>query len=131
MRGFPAPPSGGHPGAGARPGCPVPGDDGSIHDFVTQRKREVTLREANTGIWSAAQSDGKVIVEYTTESIDLSDVIGNSNSAIRDSKATTVAGGSRSGIPAWFDRGWGCAGRRLPARGTWMHLQWQFRAEVS
>jgi glyceraldehyde 3-phosphate dehydrogenase len=89
----------------------VPVPDGSIVDLVSLMKREVTAEEVNELVWSAAQSTYKRIVEYATEPIVSSDVIGNPHSAIFDSLSTMVVGGNLLKTLTWYDNGWGYANR--------------------
>ncbi len=89
----------------------VPVPDGSVIDFTTQMKRDVTPIEVNEVVWSAASTDYKSIVEYTTEPIVSSDVIGNPHSAVFDSLATSVVGGNLLKTLTWYDNGWGYATR--------------------
>lgn len=89
----------------------VPVPDGSVIDFTTQMKRDVTPIEVNEVVWSAASTDYKSIVEYTTEPIVSSDVIGNPHSAVFDSLATSVVGGNLLKTLTWYDNGWGYASR--------------------
>ncbi len=89
----------------------VPVPDGSTIDFVTLMKRPVTVEEVNEIVWSAASSTYKNIIEYATEPLVSSDVIGNSHSAIFDSMSTTVLGGNLLKTISWYDNGWGYATR--------------------
>jgi glyceraldehyde 3-phosphate dehydrogenase len=89
----------------------VPVPDGSTLDFTTLMKRNLTPTEVNEVVWSAAQSNYKTIVEYTTEPIVSSDVIGNSHSAIFDSLSTQVVEGNLLKTLTWYDNGWGYANR--------------------
>lgn len=89
----------------------VPVQDGSTIDFVTMMKRDVTVEEVNEVVKSAAESTYKRIIEYTTEPIVSSDVIGNSHSAIFDSLSTAVLGGNMLKTISWYDNGWGYATR--------------------
>lgn len=89
----------------------VPVPDGSTLDFTTIMKRDVTPTEVNEVVWSAAVSHYKSIVEYATEPIVSSDVIGNSHSAVFDSLATQVVGGNLLKTLTWYDNGWGYANR--------------------
>jgi len=89
----------------------VPVPDGSTLDFTTLMKRNVTPTEVNEVVWSAAASDYKEIVEYSTDPIVSSDVIGNSHSAIFDSLSTLVVGGNLLKTWTWYDNGWGYASR--------------------
>jgi glyceraldehyde 3-phosphate dehydrogenase len=89
----------------------VPIQDGSTIDLVTMLKRDVTVEEVNEVVKSAASSTYKRIIEYTTEPIVSSDVIGNSHSAIFDSLSTAVLGGNMVKTISWYDNGWGYATR--------------------
>ena len=89
----------------------VPVPDGSTIDLVTLMKRTVTVEEVNEIVWSAAGTTYKHIIEYATEPIVSSDVIGNSHSAIFDSLSTSVLGGDMLKTISWYDNGWGYATR--------------------
>jgi glyceraldehyde 3-phosphate dehydrogenase len=95
--------------AGIAMNVPVP--DGSIVDLVTLMSRDVTVEEVNNLVWSAAQSTYRSIVEYSTEPLVSSDVIGNPHSAIFDSLSTQVIGGNLLKTLIWYDNGWGYATR--------------------
>jgi glyceraldehyde 3-phosphate dehydrogenase len=89
----------------------VPVPDGSTLDFTTLMSRPVTVTEVNEVVWSAAQSTYKSIVEYSTDPIVSSDVIGNSHSAIFDSLSTMVVRDTMLKTLTWYDNGWGYANR--------------------
>lgn len=89
----------------------VPVPDGSTIDLVTLMSRPVTAEEVNEVVKSAAQSTYKRVIEYVTEPIVSSDVIGNSHSAIFDSLSTSVLGGDLLKTISWYDNGWGYATR--------------------
>ena len=89
----------------------VPVPDGSTIDLVTVMRRTVTAEEVNEVVKSAAGSTYKRIIEYATEPIVSSDVIGNSHSAVFDSLATSVLGGDMLKTISWYDNGWGYATR--------------------
>jgi len=91
----------------------VPVPDGSVVDFVGQVERKVTPAMVNDAIRAAAESALAGVVEYETEPIVSSDVIGNPHSAIFDSLGTQVIGGDLVKILAWFDNGWGYATRAV------------------
>jgi glyceraldehyde 3-phosphate dehydrogenase len=91
----------------------VPVPDGSVVDFVAQLGRRVSREEVNDSIRRAAESSLAGIVEYETEPIVSSDVIGNPHSAVFDSLGTQVIGGDLVKILAWFDNGWGYASRAV------------------
>lgn len=89
----------------------VPVPDGSTIDLVTLMRRPVTVEEVNEVVKSAAQTTYKRVIEYATEPIVSSDVIGNSHSAIFDSLSTSVLGGNMLKTISWYDNGWGYATR--------------------
>jgi glyceraldehyde 3-phosphate dehydrogenase len=89
----------------------VPVPDGSTVDLVTLMSRDVTAKEVNELVWSAAESTYKDIVEYSTSPIVSSDIIGNPHSAIFDSLSTLVTGGNLLKTVTWYDNGWGYASR--------------------
>lgn len=89
----------------------VPVPDGSTIDLVTVMRRPVTAEEVNEVVKSAALSTYKSIIEYATEPIVSSDVIGNSHSAIFDSLSTLVLGENLLKTISWYDNGWGYANR--------------------
>ena len=71
----------------------VPVPDGSTIDLVTLMRRDGDRRRGQRGrLERGAQSTYKNIIEYATEPIVSSDVIGNTHSAIFDSLSTTGAG---------------------------------------
>lgn len=90
----------------------VPIPDGSIIDLVTEMQRDVTIEQVNALIKSAALSQRYAsIIDYATDPIVSSDVIGNHHSAVFDSISTKVLGGNLLKTLAWFDNGWGYASR--------------------
>jgi glyceraldehyde 3-phosphate dehydrogenase len=89
----------------------VPVPDGSTIDLVTLMRRPITVEEVNEVVNSAAESTYKRIIEFATEPIVSSDVIGNPHSAIFDSMATAVLGENMLKTLSWYDNGWGYATR--------------------
>jgi len=89
----------------------VPVPDGSTVDMVSNLRRDVSIEEVNEAVRTAASGDFKDIIEYSTEPIVSSDVIGNPHSSIFDSLATQVLGGNMLKTVSWYDNGWGYASR--------------------
>ena len=85
----------------------VPVPDGSIVDLVTEMARPVTVESVNAAIAEAAAGPMRTILEYSTEPIVSSDVIGNSHSSIFDSLSTEVLGDRLLKTIAWYDNEWG------------------------
>ncbi len=84
---------------------------GSITDFVATLNKKVTVEELNNAIKKAARKlDG--ILKYTEEDIVSSDIIGNSNSSIFDSKLTKV-NGNLVKVLAWYDNEYGYSCRMV------------------
>lgn len=89
----------------------VPVPDGSNVDLVIETKRPVTVDAINEVVRSAAGTQFKGIVEYMSDPIVSSDVIGSEHSAIFDSMATQVLGTNMAKTISWYDNGWGYAKR--------------------
>ncbi|TEU06302.1 type I glyceraldehyde-3-phosphate dehydrogenase [Candidatus Bathyarchaeota archaeon] len=84
----------------------VPIPDGSIVDFVTTLKRDVTKEEVNAAFKEAAQKELKGILDYSEEPLVSSDIIHNPYSAIVDGLSTMVIGNLVK-VLAWYDNEWG------------------------
>ncbi len=84
----------------------VPIPDGSIVDFVTTLKRDVTKEEVNAAFKEAAQKELKGILDYSEEPLVSSDIIHNPYSAIVDGLSTMVIGNLIK-VLAWYDNEWG------------------------
>ena len=98
----------------------VPTPDGSMVDLVCELSRPVTADEINAAMKAAAEGPMKGILEYTDEPIVSSDIIGNKNSSIFDSKLTMVMGpenadGKKEGTLvkciSWYDNECGYSNR--------------------
>ncbi|MBI3861986.1 MAG: aldehyde dehydrogenase [Planctomycetia bacterium] len=89
----------------------VPVPAGSITDLVATVKKTVTKEEVNAAMKAAAESSLKGIIEYTTDPIVSSDVIGNPHSCIFDSSWTTVIGGNMLKVLGWYDNEYGYSSR--------------------
>ena len=89
----------------------VPVPDGSVIDLTTQMSRPVTPDEVNGAIRSASRGRLKGVLEYCTQPVVSSDVVGNTNSAVFDALSTRVLGGNLLKTVTWYDNGWGYANR--------------------
>ena len=78
---------------------------GSITDFVATLKKTVTIDKINNVIKNEAKKI-KGILEYTEDEIVSSDVIGNPNSSIFDSKLTRT-NGKMIKVLSWYDNEFG------------------------
>jgi glyceraldehyde 3-phosphate dehydrogenase len=85
----------------------VPVPDGSLVDLTAQVGRGVTAEEVNAALRAAAEGPMRGILEYSTEELVSSDVIGNPHSSVVDSKLTTVMDGNLVKVFSWYDNEWG------------------------
>ena len=91
----------------------VPTPCGSITDLSFTTKQEVTADDLNKALKEAAEGKMKGIIEYCTEPIVSTDIIGNPHSAVIDSLLTMVVGGKGNfaKILSWYDNEWGYSNR--------------------
>ncbi len=84
----------------------VPTPDGSITDFVTILKKEVTVEEVNAAMKKAAEGPMKGVLEYTEDPLVSADIVGNPSSCIYDALSTMVNGNLVKAV-GWYDNEWG------------------------
>jgi glyceraldehyde 3-phosphate dehydrogenase len=89
----------------------VPVPDGSVVDLTLELERETSVEEINDVMKKAADGPMRGILEYSTEPIVSSDIIGNSHSSIFDAPLTQVMDGSLAKVVAWYDNEWGYSSR--------------------
>ncbi len=89
----------------------VPVPDGSTVDLVVELNQDVTVEQVNDAVRKAAEGPMKGIVEYNTDPIVSTDIIGNPHSSIFDAAATTVLGGNLVKVMSWYDNEWGYSNR--------------------
>jgi glyceraldehyde 3-phosphate dehydrogenase (phosphorylating) len=91
----------------------VPVPTGSITDLNFLAARKTTKEEVNEIIRVAAEGPMKGIIEYCTDPIVSSDVIGNPASSIFDSTNTMVMDGDLVKVTMWYDNEWGYSCRTV------------------
>ena len=89
----------------------VPVPDGSTVDLVVELNQDVTVEQVNEAVRKAAEGPMKGILEYNTDPIVSTDIIGNPHSSIFDAAATTVMGGNLVKVMSWYDNEWGYSNR--------------------
>jgi glyceraldehyde 3-phosphate dehydrogenase len=105
----------------------VPVADGSVVDMTLEVERNTTVEEVNALMRAAAEGPMRGILEYSTDPIVSSDIVGNAHSSIFDAPLTQVIpggddGGEKSGdngtgsgalvkVIAWYDNEWGYSSR--------------------
>ena len=85
----------------------VPVPDGSITDLTSILKKDVTKDEVNAAMKAAADGPLKGILQYATDPLVSSDIIGNPHSSIFMADWTTVIGGNMVKTISWYDNEWG------------------------
>ena len=89
----------------------VPVPDGSVVDLTIELERSVTVKQVNDAVHAASQGGLKEILEYQSDPIVSSDIVGNSHSCIFDSLLTQVIDGTFVKVIAWYDNEWGYSSR--------------------
>jgi len=93
----------------------VPTPDGSLVDLVVEVRRSTSKDEINAAMKAAAEGPMKGILEFCTDPIVSTDVIGNPHSSVFDSLSTNVMGGNLVKVLSWYDNEWGFSQRVVDA----------------
>lgn len=88
----------------------VPVPVGSIVEINTTVSREVTRDEVLDAYKKAAEGELKGVLDYETEPVVSSDIVGQPASSIFDSALTRVVG-NHVKVVAWYDNEWGFSNR--------------------
>ncbi len=89
----------------------VPTPCGSVTDITFESKVDVTAEELNKVLLEASTGKMKGILEYSTDPIVSTDVVGNPHSSIIDSLLTMVVQKRFAKVLSWYDNEWGYANR--------------------
>lgn len=89
----------------------VPVPAGSITDLVATLKADASVEQVNAAMKEAAEGPLKGILEYTTDPIVSSDVVGNTHSCVFDSSWTTAMGTRMIKVLGWYDNEYGYSSR--------------------
>jgi glyceraldehyde 3-phosphate dehydrogenase len=85
----------------------VPTPNGSLVDLVVQLEKPASEEELNRIFKDAAENRMKGILEYSTDPLVSTDIIGNNHSAIVDGEFITVISEKMIKVLAWYDNEWG------------------------
>lgn len=87
----------------------VPTPDGSMVDLVVSLGRELSVEELNETVKRASETYMKGYIEYSTDPIVSTDIVGNPHSCIFDAPLTMVTGGrgKMAKLIAWYDNEYG------------------------
>jgi glyceraldehyde 3-phosphate dehydrogenase len=88
----------------------VPVPDGSVTDLTASMKTAVTKDQVNGAMKAAAEGPYKGIIEYATDPLVSSDIVGNPHSCIFVPDQTLVIDNLVKVI-AWYDNEWGYSNR--------------------
>ena len=95
----------------------VPVADGSLTDFTATLERPATAEEVNDAFAKAAASGPlQGVLEYSTEPLVSSDIVGSPASCVLDS-GLTMAGGTLVKVCGWYDNEWGYSNRLVDLVG--------------
>ena len=89
----------------------VPVPDGSVVDLTVELKKPAAADEINAAMKAASEGRLKGIMQYCTDPIVSSDIVGNSHSCIFDAELTQVIDGSFAKVIGWYDNEWGYSTR--------------------
>jgi glyceraldehyde 3-phosphate dehydrogenase len=88
----------------------VPVACGSLVDLTIEVVKQTTVEEVNKILEKASHTNFKGIIEYSSDALVSSDVIGNPHSAVVDSLCTQVDGNLVK-VLAWYDNEFGYSNR--------------------
>ena len=89
----------------------VPVNAGALAEMVLVLRKDVTPTEVNQRIRNAAEGPMRGIIQYCTDPIVSSDIIGNRHSSILDSLMTKAVNGTTVQLLSWYDNECGFASR--------------------
>lgn len=89
----------------------VPVATGSITDFVGTFSKDVSVDEINKAFKEASETNLKGILQYNTDPIVSSDIVGNPYSCIFDASFTLQIGGNMVKVLGWYDNEYGYSNR--------------------
>ena len=89
----------------------VPVQDGSIVDFMCNLEKNVSVDDVNAAMKEASENKMKGVLEYATDPLVSSDIVGNPHSSIYDSELTKVISGNFIKVVSWYDNEYGYSSR--------------------
>ena len=89
----------------------VPVVNGSVVDLVAVLDKDVTKEAVNAAMKGAAEGRMQGILEYCTDPVVSSDILGNPASSVFDSLSTMVIDNRLVKVISWYDNEWGYSSR--------------------
>ena len=91
----------------------VPVGTGSVVDLTVNLNKTATADQINAAMKAAAEGPLKGILDYVTDPIVSSDVIGDSHSSLFAADYTQVVDGTMAKVVSWYDNEWGYSCRTV------------------
>lgn len=91
----------------------VPTPTGSVVDLTALLKRNTAVDEVNAAMRKAAEGPMKGILDYNTDPLVSSDIVGDSHSSIFVPDWTEVIEGNLVKVISWYDNEWGYSSRSV------------------
>lgn len=85
----------------------VPTPDGSVVDLTCELEKPATKDEINAAIKKVAEGPMKGVLEFCTDPVVSTDIIGNTHSSVFDSLLTQVIDGNFVKVVSWYDNEYG------------------------
>ena len=93
--------------------APIP--CGSLTDLTVRVAKDTDVAAVNAALKEHADGPMRGVLEYCTEPIVSSDIVGNPASSIVDALSTAVMGSRMVKVMAWYDNEWGFSNRVVDA----------------
>ncbi|UZJ40548.1 type I glyceraldehyde-3-phosphate dehydrogenase [Prosthecochloris sp. SCSIO W1101] len=99
----------------------VPVPDGSVTDLTVILKKPTTKEEINAAVQKAAEGNMRGILQFCTDPVVSTDIVGNANSCIFDS-LLTMATGNMVKVVGWYDNELGYSTRVVDLLEIYAHF---------
>ncbi len=99
----------------------VPVPDGSVTDLTVILKNTATREEINAAVQKAAEGNMRGMLQYCTDPVVSSDIVGNAHSCIFDS-LLTMSTGNMVKVVGWYDNELGYATRVVDLLEIYAHF---------
>lgn len=99
----------------------VPVPDGSVTDLTVILKKPATKEEINAAMQKAAEGNMRGVLQFCTDPVVSSDIVGNANSCILDS-LLTMATGNMAKVVGWYDNELGYSTRVVDLLEIYAHF---------
>ena len=91
----------------------VPTPNGSLIDLTIRTERDTTEADVLAALRAAAEGPLRGVLQFSTDELVSSDIVGNPHSSIVDSTLTQVRDGRMVKVFSWYDNEWGFSNRMV------------------